>query len=1289
MSTTPSRFTPRLGFLALLVPTMLCASSVPAPDHTFYGLPTSNGALLEAGEVVLRRPDDSLVLARYRLGEQPEHGGRYVLRVPMELGPTVTSAATRTGDPIEIYVDGTLAGEGAVGDPGESTSLNIDLYYTQPPELWISAPPVTEGNSGAFPADLTVHLSRAVAWDVSVSWGTADGTAVAGLDYAAGSGSVVIPGGETEAMLAVLVTGDTEPEPTETFFVNLSNPVGAVFRPVPLGSTVAVEIGPDDVEWLASVEDTQTIEGDGESSGSVRVVLDEGLPSLTEFVVDIDWELVAGTATPGGDFELATGVLSIDAQALCPEVGAPCAYIPVALLGDDVREGNENLLVRLTGISTGSIERAEATVTIVDDERYLRYLGVDVAAPPAVEGLAEPSAVALSSDGASLYVASSVDDAVSVFARNPTSGDLTYVEVKRGEVAGILGLDGASGVAVSPDGANVYVTGLFSDSVTVFDRNAATGALTYREVHRQGIGGVSGLDGATAVAISPDGEHVYTAARNSNSIAVFDRAPATGALTFTGPPVSNGNGASFIQGANALAFSASGSHLFLTAATDSTLSVFSRNPATGALTVLDTERDGINDPSDTAGLVDGLNGARALVVSPDDLAIYVAGELESSIAVFTFDSALGELRFLERKQNGLGGVSGLEQVAALAIHPNGRYLYAAARGGEAVTTFRRETNHRLTWYESRHNGELEEMPDVVVEGLRGAVAMAAVPGSADHLFVVSQLDAAVSTFEPDNDAPLAPVAMSTSHTAGEFSQEQEIAFEWSGARDLGVGIAGYSYEVDGSASTTVTPPIEMPHGVDPHTLTTPTLADGLWYFHLATCDTIDNCATLHLGPYGIDTTAPLAPTDLVKTNQPEITIEVAWTTAIDPGAQPSGIAGYIHLFTQEAVGSCTGAVTLPASATSVSSGPVADGFWYFHICAVDNVGLRSPIATLGPVVADSGLPLLIDRVTAVAPPADDSVEGPELLGMTQLRLDFNRPVALEGPGNGFDLENYLLVELGPDATSDTSDCTVAGGDDVAVAVEEAVWIETANQLYLRLAESRAVPAGRYALRVCDSLVDYTDDALDGDDDGTDGGDFMRSFEIGSSNLLANPNIDRGTDGWTLSSGVDIFAQSLDVHSTPTSGSLRLQNDFGGPDAQLEVSQCVPGDQNSVYGLSALARVDNSDGGEVTMSAIVRAYGLPGCSGPPSEVILESSSIETDTGGSWVAIGLENVTLRDFLILSPQGFFEVRFGVGVGSVAVESWVGVDLDELVFSATIGSIFKSGFETGNTAEWSSSVP
>ena len=57
-------------------------------------------------------------------------------------------------------------------------------------------------------------------------------------------------------------------------------------------------------------------------------------------------------------------------------------------------------------------------------------------------------------------------------------------------VNGVDGLDGAMGVTLSADGANVYATGLDDDSVSWFERNASTGALTYGGMLKDGVGGV-------------------------------------------------------------------------------------------------------------------------------------------------------------------------------------------------------------------------------------------------------------------------------------------------------------------------------------------------------------------------------------------------------------------------------------------------------------------------------------------------------------------------------------------------------------------------------------------------------------------------------------------------------------------------------------------------------------------------------------------------------------------------------------------------------------------------------
>ena len=70
-----------------------------------------------------------------------------------------------------------------------------------------------------------INLSAASQQQVTVSYATADGTAKAGTDYTAASGTVTIPVGQTETYVDVQVTGDSLRQPNQTFFLNLSSPV--------------------------------------------------------------------------------------------------------------------------------------------------------------------------------------------------------------------------------------------------------------------------------------------------------------------------------------------------------------------------------------------------------------------------------------------------------------------------------------------------------------------------------------------------------------------------------------------------------------------------------------------------------------------------------------------------------------------------------------------------------------------------------------------------------------------------------------------------------------------------------------------------------------------------------------------------------------------------------------------------------------------------------------------------------------------------------------------------------
>jgi hypothetical protein len=95
------------------------------------------------------------------------------------------------------------------------------------PALSIDDVTVTEGDSGTTSATFNVTLSPTSAGTVTVNFATANGTATAGSDYVANSGTLTFNPGDSVQTVTVLVNGDTTPETTETFVVNLNTPSGA------------------------------------------------------------------------------------------------------------------------------------------------------------------------------------------------------------------------------------------------------------------------------------------------------------------------------------------------------------------------------------------------------------------------------------------------------------------------------------------------------------------------------------------------------------------------------------------------------------------------------------------------------------------------------------------------------------------------------------------------------------------------------------------------------------------------------------------------------------------------------------------------------------------------------------------------------------------------------------------------------------------------------------------------------------------------------------------------------
>ena len=80
-------------------------------------------------------------------------------------------------------------------------------------------------------------LEPAIAVDATVDFTTRDGSAKAGEDYVATSGTITIPAGETQALIPVKILTDSYAEDDESFDIVLTNPVGGTF---PVGVTEIV-----------------------------------------------------------------------------------------------------------------------------------------------------------------------------------------------------------------------------------------------------------------------------------------------------------------------------------------------------------------------------------------------------------------------------------------------------------------------------------------------------------------------------------------------------------------------------------------------------------------------------------------------------------------------------------------------------------------------------------------------------------------------------------------------------------------------------------------------------------------------------------------------------------------------------------------------------------------------------------------------------------------------------------------------------------------------------------------
>jgi 6-phosphogluconolactonase (cycloisomerase 2 family) len=333
--------------------------------------------------------------------------------------------------------------------------------------------------------------------------------------------------------------------------------------------------------------------------------------------------------------------------------------------------------------ATGFWDNAVAVFSRDTASGKLTFLEIQQDGVAGVEGLSNASQVVVSQDGNNVYVAGPGSNAVAVFSRNISTGALSFVEMQGGSSGGgpiISGFEYVVSVTISPDGKTVYAVASEGDTLAVFSRNMTTGALSLLETHQDGVAGVDGLNEPRTVKVSPDDLHVYVTANQDDAISIFSRNTTTGSLTYLGIVQDEVGGVDGLDGPRPLAISPDGENVYSGGRYEDEVVVFSRNGSTGALSFVEIQKDGVNG-------VEGLDYPRCIVVDPYGEKVYVTGYDDSAISVFERDADTGSLTLVDMKQNGVEGVSGILNANGMSVSPNSNHVYVAGSGSSAIAIF--------------------------------------------------------------------------------------------------------------------------------------------------------------------------------------------------------------------------------------------------------------------------------------------------------------------------------------------------------------------------------------------------------------------------------------------------------------------------------------------------------------------------------------------------------------------------------------------------------------------------